>query len=83
MVAAFKGGSADIPSSISRVEGYSKTLREKYGVAFYDTIEELCKNVDCVLLESVDGRPHLEQARTVMKAGKARVHRQADGWILA
>lgn len=70
VVAAFKGGSADIPSSISRVEGYSKTLREKYAVVFYDTIEELCKNVDCVLLESVDGRPHLEQARPVIKAGK-------------
>jgi len=70
VVAAFKGGSPDIPSSISRVEGYSKTLREKYGVTFYDSIEELCKNVDCVLLESVDGRPHLDQARTVIKAGK-------------
>ena len=32
VVAAYKGGSADIPSSISHVEGYSKTLREKYGV---------------------------------------------------
>jgi hypothetical protein len=70
VVAAFKGGSADIPSSISRIDGYSKTLREKYSVAFYDSIEELCKNVDCVLLESVDGRPHLEQARPVIKVGK-------------
>jgi hypothetical protein len=70
VVAAFKGGSADIPSSISRIEGYSKTLGEKYGVVFYDTIEELCKNVDCVLLESVDGRPHLNQVRPVIKAGK-------------
>jgi hypothetical protein len=42
----------------------------KYGVTFYETIEELCKNVDCVLLESVDGRPHLEQARPVIKSGK-------------
>jgi hypothetical protein len=70
VVAAFKGGSLDIPSSISRIEGYSKTLAEKYGVTFYDTIEALCKNVDCVLLESVDGRPHLEQVRPVIKAGK-------------
>lgn len=70
VVAAYKGGSADIPSSISHVEEYSKTLREKYGVKIYDSIPELCENVDVVLLESVDGRPHLEQAKPVLKAGK-------------
>ena len=32
VVAAFKGGSPDIESSWSRVEGYTKELREKYGV---------------------------------------------------
>lgn len=70
VVAAFKGGSPDIPESANRVENYAKTLKEKYGVQFYDTIEELCKNVDAVLLESVDGRPHLEQVKPVLKAGK-------------
>lgn len=70
VVAAFKGGSADIPSSIGRVEGYSKTLREKYGVKFYDSIEELCRHVDAVLLESVDGRPHLAQVKPVLAAHK-------------
>jgi hypothetical protein len=70
VVAAYKGGSADIPSSISHVEDYSKTLREKYGVKIYDSIEELCKNVDAVLLESVDGRPHLAQVKPVLQAHK-------------
>ena len=70
VVAAFKGGSLDIPESANRVENYAKTLKEKYGAHFYDTIEELCKNVDAVLLESVDGRPHLEQVKPVIKAGK-------------
>ena len=70
VVAAYKGGSPDIPSSISRVEGYSKTLREKYGVKFYDRIEAMCKDVDAMLLESVDGRSHLEQARPVLHARK-------------
>ena len=70
VVAAYKGGSPDIPSSIDRIEGYSKTLREKYGVKFYDRIEEMCPDVDVVLLESVDGRPHLEQARPVLQARK-------------
>jgi predicted dehydrogenase len=70
VVAAYKGGSADIPSSISRVKGYANTLQEKYGVKMYDSIEELCKNVDAVLLESVDGRPHLEQVKPVLQARK-------------
>jgi predicted dehydrogenase len=70
VVGAFKGGSKDIESSWSRVEGYSKTLQEKYGVRIYDTIEQLCGDVDAVLLESLDGRPHLEQATPVIKAGK-------------
>jgi predicted dehydrogenase len=70
VVAAFKGGSPDIESSWSRVEGYTKELREKYGVIIYDSIEEMCRHVDAVMLESVDGRPHLEQAKPVIKAGK-------------
>ncbi len=68
VVAAFKGGSPDVPSSWSRVDQYAKTLDEKYGVKFYDSIEEMCRNVDAVLLESVDGRPHLEQAKPVLQA---------------
>jgi hypothetical protein len=70
VVAAFKGGSPDLESSISRVDGYTKTLREKYGVEIVPTIEDLCQKVDAVLLESVDGRPHLEQVRPVFKARK-------------
>ncbi len=70
VVGAFRGGSPDIESSRSRVDGYAKTLVEKHGVKLYDTIEELCRNVDAVLLESVDGRPHLAQARPVIAAGK-------------
>ncbi len=70
VVAAYKGGSADIPSSIGHIEGYSKELREKYGVKIYDSIAELCQDVDAVLLESVDGRPHLEQIKPVLQARK-------------
>lgn len=70
IVAAYKGGSADIPSSFSHVEGYAKTLQEKYGVKMYDSIEEMCKDVDAVCLESVDGRPHLAQVKPVLQARK-------------
>ena len=70
VVVAYKGGSKDIESSWSRVEGYTKTLQEKYGVKIVDSIDELCRQVDAVMIESVDGRPHLDQARPVIKAGK-------------
>jgi hypothetical protein len=70
VVAAFKGGSSDVPSSWSRVDQYATTLQANYGVKFYPTIEALCQNVDAVLLESVDGRPHLAQARPVIAAHK-------------
>lgn len=70
VVAAFKGGSPDIPSSANRIEGFTKTLQEKHGVKIVPTIEALCEQVDVVLLMSVDGRPHLEQARPVIKARK-------------
>jgi hypothetical protein len=70
VVAAFKGGSADIPSSIGRVEEYTTTLRDKYGVKIHDTIEQVCAEVDAILIEAVDGRPHLEQARIVIAAKK-------------
>ena len=70
VVAAFKGGSPDIPSSIGRVEEYTAELRGKYGVKIHDTIEQVCAEVDGVLIESVDGRPHLAQAKLVIAAGK-------------
>ena len=68
VVAAFKGGSKDIESSHTRVEGYTKTLVEKYGVKIYDDIDKLCENVDAILLTSLDGRPHLSQVRPVIEA---------------
>ena len=70
VVAGYPGGSPDIPSSANRVDKYTEQLRDQYGVEIVDSIEELCRKVDGVLLESVDGRPHLKQARPVIKAGK-------------
>ena len=69
VVAAYKGGSPDIPSSADRIDGFTETLVNDYGVTLYDSIEELCQNVDVILLESVDGRPHLEQVIPVIEAG--------------
>ena len=70
VTAAFRGGSLDIPSSADRLDKFTETLTKQYGVKLYPTIAELCKNVDAVMLESVDGRPHLRQAIPVIEAGK-------------
>ncbi len=70
MVAGYPGGSPDIPSSADRVEGFTNQLRDDHGIEIVDSIEELLTKVDVVFLESVDGRPHLEQARPVIEAGK-------------
>jgi hypothetical protein len=70
VVAAFPGGSQDIPSSRDRVAGYVAELKDKHNVEIVDSIPKLLEKVDVVLLESVDGRPHLEQARPVFAAKK-------------
>lgn len=69
VTAAFRGGSADIPSSSERIDKFTDTLTQQYGVKLYPTIAELCKNVDAIMLESVDGRPKVRQAIPVIDAG--------------
>lgn len=70
VVAVFKGGSPDIPSSANRVEGYTAELLKYPGMKLYETVAELVKNVDAVMIEAVDGRPHLQYAREVLASGK-------------
>lgn len=69
VVAAYPHGSKDIESSVKRIPGYIDEV-QKQGVAIVDSIEELLEKVDYVLLETNDGRLHLEQALQVFKAGK-------------
>lgn len=69
IVAAYPQGSKDIPSSTNRVPGYIEQVKPQ-GVAIVGSIDELLKACDVVLLESNDGRVHLEQALPVFKAGK-------------
>jgi len=70
VVAAYPKGSPDIESSVSRVPGYTEEI-QKLGVEIVDSIPALLEKVDCVLLETNDGRPHLEQALPVFRAKKS------------
>lgn len=69
VVAAYPKGSNDIASSVERIPGYTAEV-QKMGVEIVNSIEELLPKVDFVLLETNDGRLHLEQALPVLKAGK-------------
>lgn len=66
VTAAFPGGSPDLPSSRDRIDGFVKQLRDM-GVKIVDSPEQLAAETDAILLESVDGRPHLDQFRAVAK----------------
>ncbi len=70
VVAGFRGGSPDVESSHTRIDKFTETLRTKHGIEIVDSIPALLAKVDAVLLESVDGRKHLEQARQVLAARK-------------
>ena len=59
VVAAYPYGSRTIESSYKRIPEYIEKVKA-YDVKIVDSIEELLREVDCVLLETNDGNPHLE-----------------------
>ncbi len=69
VVAAYPYGSKDIESSTKRIPGYIEEVKS-YQVEIVGSIKELLGKVDVILLETNDGRLHLEQALQVFKAGK-------------
>jgi predicted dehydrogenase len=68
VVAGYPGGT-DIPASRDRVGKFTDQLREMK-IEIVDSIPRLLEKVDVVMLESVDGRIHLQEAIPVIKAGK-------------
>lgn len=69
IVAAYPYGSRVIESSYKRIPKYIEEVKG-YGVEVVDSIQEVLDKVDCVLLETNDGHPHLEQAAEIFKSGK-------------
>jgi predicted dehydrogenase len=69
VVAAYPKGSNDIKSSSDRIPGYTEDVKN-LGVEIVSSIEELLSKTDYILLETNDGRLHLEQALPVFRAGK-------------
>ncbi len=69
IVAAYPYGSKTIESSSKRIPEYIE-IAQKSGVEIVNSIDDLLKKVDYVLLETNDGTLHLEQAIEVFKSGK-------------
>lgn len=76
VTAAFPGGSPDIPDSHNRLSGYVGQLHDM-GIKIVDSLEELANESDAILLESVDGRPHLKQFRAVARGKPVFVDKPA------
>ncbi len=70
VVCAYPGGSPNVKASYTRVDQFTAVVEQQYGVKIVDSIQALLKEVDTVILTSVDGRVHLEQARPVIQSQK-------------
>lgn len=70
VVAAYPGGSPDFSLSISRVNGFTEDIQQKYGVRIMDTPEGVAEHCDALMLLSADGRVHLELFRKIAPYGK-------------
>ncbi len=69
VVAAYPGGSPDIPQSMELLKAQLEPVAA-LGVEIVDSIDELLQKVDVVMILSIDGRTHLEQVRPVFAARK-------------
>jgi hypothetical protein len=69
VVAAYPYGSRNIQSSVKQIPFYIEKMKEN-NIALTDSVGELLKMVDVVMLMTFDGHPRLEQAMEVIKSGK-------------
>jgi len=65
VVAAYPGGSPDMPISISRVAGFTRELRDIYGIRIVDAPEDVAEACDLVFILASDGRVHPALFRAV------------------
>lgn len=69
VVAAYPEGSKDIAYGLNRKPKFIAEIKAM-SIELVDSIDDLLKKVDVVLLESNDGRVHLTQLIPILKAGK-------------
>ncbi len=70
ITSAYSSVSADFEMSYSRVDGFTQRLQDDYRIPILTSPEEVAEASDAILLESVDGRVHLEQFKRIAPFGK-------------
>jgi hypothetical protein len=70
VVVAFPGGSSDWELSFSRVDSFTKTLEDSFGIEMVDSPEEVAERCDLIMITSVDGRVHRKQFERIAHFGK-------------
>ncbi len=66
---AFTTVSPDIPASAERVDKFTQEI-SNLGIEVTSSLDMLIDKVDYIILNTVDGRLHLEQAKKILKSGK-------------
>ncbi|HSH19365.1 MAG TPA: Gfo/Idh/MocA family oxidoreductase, partial [Draconibacterium sp.] len=69
VVAAVPEGTDNILEWKNRIPEFTREVQEQ-GVEIVDSIEEMLKKVDVVIISCIDGNKHLEQVMPVFKARK-------------
>jgi len=69
VVAAVAEGTEEITEWKNRIPQFTEEVKS-HGVEIVDSIPELLKKVDVVIITCIDGNQHLKQALPVLKAGK-------------
>ena len=65
VVGAYPGGSTQFLLSRQRVSGFTQQISSEFHIPIFESIPELVREVDALLLLSGDGRQHLEQFRQI------------------
>jgi predicted dehydrogenase len=69
VVAAYPIGSDKLQEGITSLPKWKEQIG-KYGVEMVDSVDELLKRCDAVMIMSLDGRDHLKQVEPVLRAKK-------------
>lgn len=70
VVAVYPDGSSGLEISSSRIQGFVEKLQKRFSVKVVDSLEELAKDCDAIMILSVDGRTHLSYFKKVARYGK-------------
>lgn len=70
IVCGFPGGTPDFDLSKNRIDGFTKRLKDEFGVAILASATAVAEQVDLVFITSVDGRIHRREFAEIVRFKK-------------